>query len=44
MRQVTRYTRSAVIIVVTNPVDLVTYYGQTHFSTRPKRSSAPAPC
>ena len=32
MRQVTRYTRSAVIIVVTNPVDLVTYYGQTHFS------------
>lgn len=37
MQQITRYTRQAVIVVVTNPVDLVTYYAQTRFDYPPEK-------
>ncbi len=32
MAQITKYTRSAILIVVTNPVDLVTYFAQTKYN------------
>lgn len=32
MAEITRYTRSAILIVVTNPVDLVTYFAQTKYN------------
>lgn len=32
MAQITQYTRSAILIVVTNPVDLVTYFAQTKYN------------
>jgi L-lactate dehydrogenase len=31
MSSITKYTKDAVIVVVTNPVDIVTYLAQTHF-------------
>lgn len=31
MKSITQYTRDAIIIVVTNPVDVVTYFAQNHF-------------
>lgn len=31
MESITKYTRDAVIIIVTNPVDIVTYLAQNHF-------------
>lgn len=32
MQEITRYTRNAILIVVTNPVDLVTYFAQTKYN------------
>ena len=32
MAEITRYTRSAILIVVTNPVDLVTYFAQIKYN------------
>lgn len=31
MKSITQYTRDAIIIMVTNPVDVLTYFAQTHF-------------
>ncbi|WP_139903655.1 L-lactate dehydrogenase [Clostridium thermarum] len=32
MEQITKYTQDAIIIIVTNPVDILTYYAQNHFN------------
>jgi L-lactate dehydrogenase len=31
MNSITKYTKDAIIIIVTNPVDVVTYFAQNHF-------------
>ncbi|MCM8709868.1 L-lactate dehydrogenase [Clostridium sp. SYSU_GA19001] len=31
MKEITKYTKDAIIIIVTNPVDIVTYLAQNHF-------------
>jgi L-lactate dehydrogenase len=32
MEQITKYTQDSIIIIVTNPVDILTYYAQNHFN------------
>lgn len=31
MKEITKYTKDAIIIIVTNPVDIITYLAQNHF-------------